>query len=86
MKDQFHYSTKPACDEEKEKRLSMIGERDQRFFYPVLDIKDIAAIHAMQGMISRGERDPEHIAKLSYEFADAMIKQRNRTLVGAWEK
>ena len=88
-KDQFHYSTKPAYEEEEQKQLSMIGEQDRRFFFPfpsMPDFKDIAALHAMQGMISRGERDPEHVAKLSYEFADAMMKHRNRTCVGAWEK
>ena len=88
-KDQFHYSTKPAYEEEEQKQLRMIGEQDRRFFFSLPsmpDFKDIAALYAMQGMISRGERDPEHVAKLSYEFADAMMKHRNRTSVGAWEK
>lgn len=41
-----------------------------------LTVRDYFATHAMEGMVTDVVIDPQQIAKMAYELADAMMKER----------
>lgn len=52
-----------------------------RAIEPGLTVRDYFAVQAMNGVISGTEIDlaPEHIAKVAYVVADAMLKERSKS-------
>ena len=41
-----------------------------------LTVRDYFATHAMEGMVTDVVIDPQKIARMAYELADAMMKER----------
>ena len=41
-----------------------------------LTVRDYFATHAMEGMVTDAVIDPQRIARMAYELADAMMKER----------
>ena len=41
-----------------------------------LTVRDYFATHAMEGMVTDVVIDPQRIARMAYELADAMMKER----------
>jgi hypothetical protein len=44
------------------------------------DVRDLAAMFAMCGMLMRGGNTPEEVSVLAYEHADLLMKARNNTI------